>query len=348
MQRFFTLASFAALASVASAQIQINELRIDQGGADNDEYFELSGPAGMPLDGLTYIVIGDGTTASGTIEAVVDLTGLAIAADGLFLGAESTFTIGTADDMTLSLNFENSDNVTHLVVSDFTGALADDLDTDDDGVLDVMPWTSVVTGIALVETVDPLVDGGDWYYANLQNVEAIGPDGTFVPGHVFRCDNGLRVGEFNTGAATETPGEPNFCPAVTEIFCAPAVGNSVSTDGSTLELVSASGGSIAANDSMLVVTNTPDDMGVFAQSMSTMAPVALTAGGNLCLGYPDIQRLGMPVMASGNTASLTLDFVSGGPEVMTLAGDTVYYQWYHRDGAGASNLSEGLAITWID
>ena len=38
---------------------RINETRIDQASTDNDEYFELKGQAGFPLNGMTYIVIGD-------------------------------------------------------------------------------------------------------------------------------------------------------------------------------------------------------------------------------------------------------------------------------------------------
>ena len=44
--------------------ITINEIRADQPGADNDEYFELIGDASASLDGLTYLVIGDGSTSS--------------------------------------------------------------------------------------------------------------------------------------------------------------------------------------------------------------------------------------------------------------------------------------------
>ena len=40
--------------------MKINEIRIDQPGTDNDEYFELLGEPNASLDGLTYIVIGDG------------------------------------------------------------------------------------------------------------------------------------------------------------------------------------------------------------------------------------------------------------------------------------------------
>ncbi|MEC7232385.1 MAG: hypothetical protein VXW31_05570, partial [Planctomycetota bacterium] len=246
------------------------------------------------------------------------------------------------------INFENSDNVTHLLVRGWSGIFGADLDTDDDGVLDSTPWAEIYDGIALVETADPAVDGGDYYYANLPNTSAIGPSGPFVPGHVYRCGNDFRIGDFSVGAFTETPGDPNICSAPTGVFCSPAVSNSVSMAGSLLALSSASGGSIAANDSSLVVTDTPDDFGIFAQSMSVMAPVRLASGGDLCLGYPDTQRLSAPIMASGNTASLALDFTSG-PASGVATGVTMYYQWWHRDMAtGGSNLSEGLSIRWLE
>jgi hypothetical protein len=59
--------------SAGLSDVRLSEIRIDQPSTDNDEYFELTGPASTSLDGLTYLVIGDGTTGSGTIEAVVDL-----------------------------------------------------------------------------------------------------------------------------------------------------------------------------------------------------------------------------------------------------------------------------------
>ncbi len=188
-------------AAQAAGVVSISEIRIDQPGTDNDEYFELAGDPGASLDGLTYIVIGDGTGGSGVVEAVVDLTGFTIPAGGYFVAAESTFTLGAAD-LTASLNFENSDNVTHMLVRDFTGASGDDLDTDDDGVLDVTPWSQIVDSVALLETVG----SGDLVYSDT----TVGPDGSYVPGHAFRCQTGWEIGEFGTGV-DDTPGAENAC-----------------------------------------------------------------------------------------------------------------------------------------
>ncbi len=182
--------------------MSLSEIRIDQPGTDVDEYFELAGADGTSLDGLTYVVIGDGAGGSGVVEAVVSLAGLSVPASGFFVAAESTFTLGTAD-VTTSLNFENSDNVTHLLVSGFTGANGDDLDTDDDGVLDSEPWSAVVDSVALIETVG----SGDRVYS----ATTVGPDGPFVPGHVYLCESGWLIGSFDPAGGQDTPGAANNC-----------------------------------------------------------------------------------------------------------------------------------------
>lgn len=201
MKNMLTILALLALAVPAFA-LQINEIRIDQVSTDNDEYFELAGSPGESLNGLTYLVIGDGTGGSGVIEAVVSLDGFSIQADGLFCMGEVTFT-GTCGsiDGTGDLNFENSDNVTHLLVDGFTGANGDDLDVEDDGVLDVTPWTSVVYSVSLIEEVG----AGDMVYGDNE----VGPDGTFVPGHALFCPNsGWQIGAFDV-CTHDTPGEPN-------------------------------------------------------------------------------------------------------------------------------------------
>lgn len=188
----------------AGEGITINEIRIDQPDTDNDEYFELTGEPDASLDGLTYLVIGDGTGGSGVAEAVVDLSGTALDSDGLFVAAETTFTQGSAD-LTTNLNFENSDNVTHLLVRGFGGSLGQDLDTDDDGTLDVTPWEEELDRVALVEEENP-PGGTEFHYGP----PSVGPDGTFVPAHVYDCDE-WQIGGFDLGT-NDTPGAQNSCP----------------------------------------------------------------------------------------------------------------------------------------
>ncbi|MCH8913297.1 MAG: hypothetical protein IIA33_06975, partial [Planctomycetes bacterium] len=210
---------FTATAAFAGVpNVHINELRIDQPGGDVDEYFELAGDAAQSLDGLTYIVIGDGTGGSGTIEAVIDLSSSSIPANGLFVAAEDTFSLGTPDLVT-NLNFENSDNVTHMVVFGFTGEAGMDVDTDDDGVIDNPQWSSIVNCIALVETPD----AGDQIYC----AATVGPDGFFVPGHAYFCEAADQwlIGGFALGS-NDTPGaeNPSCTVQCTGGGAAPAVG----------------------------------------------------------------------------------------------------------------------------
>ena len=68
--------------------VKINEIRVTHpGGTEAQEYFELRGQPGMPLDCMHYIVLGPG----GVVEEVIPLTGHAIGPDGLFLVAQPTF-----------------------------------------------------------------------------------------------------------------------------------------------------------------------------------------------------------------------------------------------------------------
>lgn len=198
------LAGLALLATPALA-VKINEIRIDQTSTDNDEYFELTGMPGESLSGLTYIVIGDGTGASGVIESVTNLTGYSMGLDGYFLATETTFTNGCGDGAdatfgTSGLNFENSDNVTHMLVSGFTGALNADLDTNDDGVFDSTPWTSILDSVAVLYSTT----SGDKVYSNRQ----VGPDGVYAPGLVLICDTYWVIGDFDI-CVHDTPGMSN-------------------------------------------------------------------------------------------------------------------------------------------
>ncbi|MFQ5411884.1 MAG: hypothetical protein ACE5EC_06285, partial [Phycisphaerae bacterium] len=196
------------------SQVMINEIRSGQPDADTDEYFELVGPSGFPLGGLTYLVIGDGTGGSGVIEEAIDLSGQAIPADGHFLAADSTtFTLAPIVDIDLdtALNFEDSDNVTHLLVAGFSGAIGDDLDGNDDCVLDSTPWVSESDRVALVEEANPPLATECHYGTTPDNTIQDIATG-FAPGHVLRLpDAGLPwlIGDFNPFFGDDTPGVVN-------------------------------------------------------------------------------------------------------------------------------------------
>jgi len=189
--------------------IRLNEIRTDQPGGDPDEFFELVGPPGTSLDGFTYIVIGDGSGASGVVETVIDLTGQSINGSGYFVAAGAGFSLGVPDWET-SLSFEDGDNVTHMLVFNFTGMLGDDLDTNEDGVLDITPWAEVVDRVAIILEDNPPVTT-EWHYGP----PTVGPDGMSAPGHVFRCAEGLngwQIGPFDPNVGVDTPGVGNACP----------------------------------------------------------------------------------------------------------------------------------------
>jgi hypothetical protein len=199
------------MASASAIVLNINEIRIDQPSTDNDEYFELYGTGSDPLTGVWYVVIGDGTDGSGVIENATDLSSYSVPGDGYLVAAEGTFTLGTAD-LTTTLDFENGDNVTHLLVTGFTGSDGDDLDTDDNGTLDTTPWTSVLDCVALIEESNP-PSGTEYEYATDLGYPTVGPDGIYVPGHVYRFPCG--TGSWNIGVfdpfegGQDTPGNVN-------------------------------------------------------------------------------------------------------------------------------------------
>lgn len=344
-----------ALVATASAQVNINEIRIDQPSSDNDEFFELAAPAGTSLDGLFYIVIGDGAGGSGVVESISDLAGMTVGSSGYFLAGEGSMTIAVPD-LVSTLGFENSDNVTHMLVDGFTGALQDDLDTDDDGIFDITPWNSIVDSVALVENLG----SGDLVYSTTM----VGPDGTYVPGHVSLFAGTWEIGNFGI-SFEDTPGERNLVETGTA-FCDPA---SMNSTGAPVEVTGYFGMGVGS-DLHLEANGGPDgQLCFFLVSGAANDPGIQISNGSFCLGGQFYRYSGgaggqynsmglfdaSGVMQNGPGTSLVgtgYDVASEIPASVPFAitaGNTWHFQAWYRDtaaGMGASNFSNGLSVTF--
>ena len=177
--------SLALVSQVALAQgqpaIRLNELMVNPLGADiGQEFIEISGPPGASLAGLSVVVIEcDATSTSATqkgrIDNAIPLGAYTIGDSGLILLRDgpgmidcdpgpavigpwaSTRVVVLSSSATVSgfgngpLGLENSSS-TVLLVSGFTGTPGQDLDANNDGTLDVQPWSAVLDAIGLISS----------------------------------------------------------------------------------------------------------------------------------------------------------------------------------------------------
>ena len=226
-----TLAAMAVTAAAGAGMVsgtggpglRLTELRVDQQGADTDEYFEVTGTAGATLAGCWLLAIGDsGTDPHGVVEMVVNLSAWSLGSNGCLVAREASFgstafngvtlsihpmatdaVIGTGD----SLNFENSDTVTYLLVRGFTGSVGLDLDTDNDGTLDVTPWAELLDGVAFVRNGKSELAYAD---ARVGPIALTATGG--MPPHAWRDAKGWQVGGYATWES-DSPGTVGAIPA---------------------------------------------------------------------------------------------------------------------------------------
>jgi endonuclease I len=125
-----------------SAQV-INEYLANHTGIDDHEYIEIFGQPDTSYANLTILQIeGDIADGPGILDSAIP--------------------VGTTDPggfwQTGFLNNQlHNDNMSLLLVDGFTGTVGEDLDSDDDGVLDLTPWTQLVdeVGVKAQDSVKP-------------------------------------------------------------------------------------------------------------------------------------------------------------------------------------------------
>ena len=198
----------------ADSTLTINEIRISaSSGAltfpeDYVNHFEVyeTGGNSVGTEGLTLIVLnaenlfeddGSGTPipsgSSGEITRVIPLDGGSTDAAGYFLLAHTEQPYGTLDagDLTVDgLDFSGSPT-SFLLVSGYTGPGSGDLDSDDDGIFDTTPWTSLIDSVSLEDDFSDdssIGEGPEVHYS--PNVVGDGSDDGFVPAGVHRIPNG--------------------------------------------------------------------------------------------------------------------------------------------------------------
>ncbi len=161
---FLAAAAFVLPIAIGQAQgaILINEVSLNNEGGDNgEEFFELISDTGgaESMAGLTLLVIDGDSTSAGVIDKAFDLSGFSTGTNGLFLWRDSALVLSPAPDPATTLNvvdfvpdIENG-SASFVLVSGFTGATGDDLDTDNNGTIDIaLPWASVVDAVGVKDS----------------------------------------------------------------------------------------------------------------------------------------------------------------------------------------------------
>jgi hypothetical protein len=138
-------------ASAQAPDVYINEIQVSTAGTDW-EFVELRGAPGTDLSDLTLLgVESDAGSSTGRIDRAISLAGQSIPADGYWLAisAAGSSEYGVSGELAIANNtFENS-TATYFLVTGFTGAVGNDVDTNDDGILDATPWGVLVDAINL-------------------------------------------------------------------------------------------------------------------------------------------------------------------------------------------------------
>jgi hypothetical protein len=198
-------AVFLILPAAASAVPILNEYVANHDAIDTMEFVEVFG---TPLtDYSSYSILqieGDAApSATGNIDTV-DIVGTT---DALGLWVSAPF----------DNRLENG-TITLLLVQGFTGAAGTDLDTNDDGVLDSMPWATLLDSVGVTDG-----GAGDRNYSPVVLTPSF-DGGTLTPGGASRIPNGVdtdtlldwKRNNFNRnnsspvfGQAANTPGALN-------------------------------------------------------------------------------------------------------------------------------------------
>ncbi|MFH7245032.1 MAG: endonuclease/exonuclease/phosphatase family protein [Spirulina sp.] len=352
----------------------INEFVFSHVGADTREYVEILGSANTNYSTYTLLQIeGDSNSERGRVTTVQSLG---------TTDASGFWTTGFLED------FYQNGSQTLLLVEGFTGTANQDLDTNNDGVLDLTPWTVLVDSVAVNDG-----GSGDQVYAS--TVLSRGFDGiNFVPGGASRLPDGqdtdtaadwvrndfdlAGLSEINdtpeAGEALNTPGAPNALVDVppppleiTPIYTiqgaghiSPLVGQTVATtgivtavDSNGFYLQDANGdGDLATSDALFVFTSRAPGV-LVGQALRVEGTVSEFTPGGVSTGNLSTTQIVSPQVtpiSSGNTLPAATVIGNGGriPPSQIIDDDAFASFDPLTDGIDFFESIEGMRVTAQD
>lgn len=131
---FDGLGSHSATCDFGPLEPKINEFVANHVGTDTYEYIEIYGEPDTDYSSLTILEIEGDDTGQGVIDEVIQVG--TTNSEGFWV---TNFLINAIENGTLTL----------LLVTNFTGTLGNDLDTDNDGIFDVTPWDEIIDIVAV-------------------------------------------------------------------------------------------------------------------------------------------------------------------------------------------------------
>jgi hypothetical protein len=223
-----TYCAVAILVSVPAAALPIiNEFVADHTGVDTNEFVEIFGTPSTNYSAYTIVEIeGDGTSA-GLVDDFMQAVGTTDA---------SGFWVTPFQN-----NIIENDNITLLLVTGWSGAVGNDIDTNDDGTIDATFWTSIVDSVGVL---DATVAGQAYGQTNLN----AGFDGlsTFAPGGASRIPNGTDTNSISNWRRNTFGYPVTNTPIGGEAFNTPGTTNSWVPEPSSMVLFLLAGVAMAA------------------------------------------------------------------------------------------------------
>ncbi|MDA8744251.1 lamin tail domain-containing protein [Rubripirellula amarantea] len=193
-----------------TTSVTINEFRVNSSGGSITDFIELVGDPNSGFAGYSLVLIS-GEFSPGSIDDIVDLSSGIADANGFLLITDDGTSVATDPGDVLDASFNPFGSPqTILIVEGLlpTAAAGDDLDTDDDGTLDTVPWTSVLASLSIID--------GDANADVNYSAEVFGPDGNFTPSGGYRTTD--VTGPFAllnfADAELDTAGETNELPPI--------------------------------------------------------------------------------------------------------------------------------------